>query len=283
MGFFSAAKTAFAPVGLLLNQQRGIAKLGFLAPFEGATKSIKRVGRGQASGLGKTSGRGQKGQKARGKVPRWFEGGQTPYFKRFPIIGFKRPHKRVYNDLNLEKVQHFWEKGRIPLREGDVLDYKVMRECGLVTGTVKDGVKLLGNGKETYNVPLNIEATRASTGAINAVERTGHSYTSVYRTKLGLQAFLNPDRFLLRKGYVPLQARPMHKRDIAYYLSEERRGYLLKDRLIFLDQVEAVQSKMANKTKRIQRKTELERQLDSASSKAHNDFAQSRVVDLASL
>ncbi|PVH19235.1 ribosomal protein L15 [Candidozyma haemuli] len=284
MGFFSAAKAMFTtPVGVLLNQQRGMARLGNLAPMEGAVKGYKRVGRGQASGLGKTSGRGQKGQKARGKVPRWFEGGQTPYFKRFPVVGFKRPHRREYNGLNLEKVQHFWEKGRIPLKEGETLDYKVMRECGLVTGTMKDGVKLLGNGKETYNVPLNIEATKASIGAINAVEKTGHSYTSVYRTNLGLRAFLDPNKFLLKKGYVPMQARPMHKRDVAYYSNPEKRGYLLNDRSIFLDPVGAIQANIAGKTKKRDKKSALEAQLEKASNKSYGDFSQTRVVDVSSL
>lgn len=283
MGFFSSARAIItAPVGNLLNQHRGFARLGDLAPFEGAVKAYKRVGRGQASGLGKTSGRGQKGQKARGKVPRWFEGGQTPYFKRFPIIGFKRPHAREYNDLNLEKVQHFWEMGRIPLKEGETLDYKVMRECGLVTGSMKDGVKLLGNGKETYNVPLNVEATRASIGAINAVEKAGYTYTSVYRTKLGLRAFLDPNRFLLKKGYVPLQARPTHKRDIKYYSDPERRGYLLKDTLIMLDQIKELQSSNAKSKKKVT-KTTLERQLENASRKSYGDYSQNRVVDVSSL
>ncbi|PSK74869.1 ribosomal protein L15 [Candidozyma auris] len=284
MGFFTAARAAIArPVGILLNQSRGVAQLGNLAPFEGAVKGYKRVGRGQGSGLGKTSGRGQKGQKARGKVPRWFEGGQTPYFKRFPIIGFKRPHKREYNDLNLDRIQEFWNSGRIPLKEGETLDYKVMRDCGLVTGSIKDGVKLLGNGKETYNVPLNVEATRASIGAINAVENTGHSYTSVYRTKLGLRAFLNPDRFLLRKGYVPLQARPMHKRDIKYYSDPERRGYLLKHPEIFLDQVKAQQAEKQSRVKKVAVRSGLAAQLENASKKTYTDYSKNRVVDVSSL
>ena len=145
--------TRFPRIGAQLVNLGGLrhntsSHLGTLQPFEGAVSSYKRLGRGQASGLGKTAGRGQKGQKARGKVPRWFEGGQTPFYKRFQIIGFKRPHKKVYNELNLERIQIFWDNNRIPLQPGELLTIQKMRQFGIITGSVKDGVKVLGNGKE---------------------------------------------------------------------------------------------------------------------------------------
>lgn len=276
LGLHKAAKV-LAP-SQLLTAVRGVSYLGSLAAFEGAVKSYKRLGRGPASGKGKTSGRGQKGQKARGSVPRWFEGGQTPFYKRFPITGFKRPHAKIYHDVNLERIQDLWDNGRIPLKAGETLTIKVMKECGLITGSMKDGVKILGNGKETYSVPLNIEASRASAAAIATIEKLNCTYTAVYHTELGLQAHLNPDQFLLKKGYVPMQARPTHKRDIAYYLNPEKRGYLLKDPSLLLEHVDG--SKVVRKATK---KTELEKLLEGALQKKYGEFSQTRVVDLSSL
>ncbi|EEQ36789.1 hypothetical protein CLUG_00912 [Clavispora lusitaniae ATCC 42720] len=279
LGLFNVAKSWVAtPVQPFLSCVRNVSYLGNLAAFDGAVKGYKRLGRGPASGKGKTSGRGQKGQKARGKVPHWLEGGQTPYYKRFPIIGFKRSHRKIFHDVNLDRIQDFWDHGRIPLKAGETLTIKAMRDCGLLTGTLKDGVKLLGNGSETYNVPLNVEASRATSSVINAISKLGYTYTSVYHTKLGLQAHVDPDRFLLKKGYVPLQARPTHKRDIAYYSDPAHGGYLLKDRSLLLDHVGG-----SNMQKKKERKSELKRSLENASDRRHGDFAENKVVDLASL
>ncbi|KAK6465268.1 mitochondrial 54S ribosomal protein YmL10/YmL18 [Scheffersomyces coipomensis] len=251
----------------LLTSIRNIGYMGYLKPNDGAVVGYKRLGRGQASGLGKTSGRGQKGQKARGKVPRWMEGGQTPYHLRFPIIGFKRPHKKEYHQLNLDRIQEFWNTNRIPLKEGGLLDIKVMRECGLITGSIKDGVKILGNGAEEYNVPLNIEASRASDKAIQIIEKLNHTFVARYFTKLGLRAHLNPDLFLLKKGYVPLQARPTHRRDIEFYSNPEKRGYLLQDTSLLLDHLKANTTKTTRKS---DGKSALAQQLETASNKKYN-------------
>ncbi|EGV65515.1 hypothetical protein CANTEDRAFT_129622 [Yamadazyma tenuis ATCC 10573] len=256
----------------------GSSFLGSLAPIEGAVVSYKRLGRGQASGKGKTSGRGQKGQKARGKVPKWFEGGQTPFYKRFPIIGFKRPHRKEYNQLNLERIQEFWDNNRINLQPGELLTIQKMRECGLVTGSTRDGIKILGNGKETYTVPIHIEASRASIGAIKSIEKTGHEFTAKYFTKLGLKAHINPDRYILKKGYLPLQARPTHRRDIEFYSNPHKRGYLLKDPSLLLahrGQTKAV--------KKVVRKSYLSSELEAASDAKIPDFAQSTVLKLSEL
>lgn len=275
LGLYTSNKVIASP---FLTVLRNVSYLGRLSAYDGAVKSYKRLGRGPASGKGKTSGRGQKGQKARGSIPRWFEGGQTPFYKRFPIIGFKRPFKKVYHDINLDRILDFWQHGRIPLKEGETLTIKVMRDCGLLTGTLKDGVKLLGNGADEYSVPLNIEASKASASVIATIEKLGYSYTAVYHTTLGLQAHVNPDRFLLKKGYVPLQARPTHKRQIAYYSNPEKRGYLLKDPSLLLDHVDG-----SNVQRRNKKKSELTRLLENALQRRYNEFSQTRVVDLASL
>ncbi|AOW27519.1 ribosomal protein L15 [Candida albicans P57072] len=246
---------------------RQLGALGYLKPHEGSTFNYKKLGRGQSSGKGKTAGRGQKGQKARSKVPWWFEGGQTPYYKRFPITGFRKPYQTVLEEVNLSKIQDFWDNGRIPLQKGETLNIKVMKDCGLVTGSLKDGIKILGKGVENYNVPLNIEASRASDIAIQAIEKAGNSFTARYFTRLGLRAHVNPEQFLLKRGYVPLQARPTHKRDIEFYSNPDKRGYLQKDRSILLDPLEKAREELANKkpTKKLSKFKSLEEQLEEAS------------------
>lgn len=262
----------------LLTSFRNISYLGKLEPFEGAVTQYKRLGRGPASGKGKTSGRGQKGQKARGKVPKWYEGGQTPFYKRFPIIGFKRPHRKIYHDINLERIQDFWNTGRIPLNPGETLTIKVMKDCGIISGTLKDGAKILANGKEDYNVPLSIEASKASLSAIRAIENLDQKFTAVYHSELGLKAHVDPDYFYLRKGYLPLQARPTHRRDIGYYSNPDKRGYLLENKSILLDHMGQESSARRNV-----RKSELANQLESASNKTSSDFAQSSEISVADL
>lgn len=262
-----------------INQIRNSSYIGFLKPNEGAVTSYKRLGRGASSGLGKTSGRGQKGQKARGSVPRWLEGGQTPYYKRFPIIGFKRPHRREYNDINLEQILEFWAKNRIPLQAGDTLTIKVMRESGMITGSLKDGVKILSRGADIYNVPLNIEASQGSELAIKTVENLGHKFTARYFTKLSLHSHVNPDRFILKKGYVPLSPRPIHRRDIEYYSNPEKRGYLLEDTSLLLDYMKSEKKSYVKAGKR----TSLERQSDGASKKRFGVYEQNGVVNLSDL
>lgn len=262
----------------LLTSFRNISYLGKLEPFEGAVTQYKRLGRGPASGKGKTSGRGQKGQKARGKVPKWYEGGQTPFYKRFPIIGFKRPHRKIYHDINLERIQDFWNTGRIPLYPGETLTIKVMKDCGIISGTLKDGAKILANGKEDYNVRLSIEASKASLSAIRAIENLDQKFTAVYHSELGLKAHVDPDYFYLRKGYLPLQARPTHRRDIGYYSNPDKRGYLLENKSILLDHMGQESSSRRNV-----RKSELANQLESASNKTSSDFAQSSEISVADL
>ncbi|KAI5951539.1 MRPL10 [Candida jiufengensis] len=246
--------------------------LGSLSPNEGSTQGYKRLGRGPSSNKGKTSGRGQKGQKARGKVPIWMEGGQTPYFKQMPMVGFRNAHNaKQYHEVNLSKIQDFWENNRIPLKEGETLTIKVMKDCGIITGTLKDGVKLLGvSSQGKYNVPLNVEASKATEQAIEKIEKEAKmSFTARYFSKLGLRAFVNPSYFLLRKGYVPLQARPTSQKDISYYSSELRRGYLHKDPSILTNHLQKAKEELKNikpKKKSTSKFKSLNEQLKDASS-----------------
>ena len=110
-------------------------KLHNLYPNPGSTKTSKRVGRGPGSGLGKTSGRGEKGQNARsgGGVRPGFEGGQTPLFQRIPKRGFSNaPFKTVYAVINLSDLNKF--------EDGAVITPELLKEMGLVKQQM-DGIK----------------------------------------------------------------------------------------------------------------------------------------------
>ncbi|CDO95383.1 unnamed protein product [Kluyveromyces dobzhanskii CBS 2104] len=220
-----------SPFGSLIQKPfvRQISILGGLKPSEGSKKNYKRLGRGPSSGKGKTAGRGQKGQKARGHVKSWFEGGQTPIFKLFPKLGFTNVTSLELRELNLDRITWFHQKGRLQLEPGETLTMKRMKELGLVTGSIKDGIKILGDGKLSFNLPIKIEATRASQGAIEAIEKAGGSFTARYFNRLGLKAHLSPNWFLEKYGRVPLQARPTKRKDIEYYSTAEKRGYLIKE------------------------------------------------------
>lgn len=228
---------------LAFQSYRYVSILGQLKPSDGSTKSFKRLGRGPSSGLGKTSGRGQKGQKARGKVKSWFEGGQTPIYKLFPKIGFTNVGAKPLKELNLKRIQWFHDKNRLHLQPGEVLDMNKMRKLGLVTGPIKYGVKILASGKFHYNLPIALEASRASAKAIAAIEKAGGKFTARYYTPLGLRAHLNPQWFLEKRGRVPLQARPTKRRDIDFYSKEEKRGYLVMEKDKLLQDIKEAQNK----------------------------------------
>ncbi|CDH15287.1 related to 54S ribosomal protein L10,mitochondrial [Zygosaccharomyces bailii ISA1307] len=245
---------------------RCISILGNLKSSEGSTKGFKRLGRGPSSSKGKTSGRGQKGQKARGKVKSWFEGGQTPIYKLFPKIGFTNVNSRPLNELNLARVQWFHDLGRLNLEPGEVLDMKKMKDLGLVTGPIKHGIKILGNGKTRFNVPIKIEASKATSDAITAIESAGGEFTARYFSRLGLRAHLVPHWFLEKRGRIPLQARPIKRKDIQYYSDDSRRGYLVKEQNEYWQLIrDARQGGAGQLTRKRTKKSALEVQLEKLS------------------
>jgi large subunit ribosomal protein L15 len=144
-------------------------KLNELKPAPGSRSARKRVGRGTGSGLGKTAGKGHKGQKARsGVAVRAFEGGQMPIYRRLPKRGFKNPFRKVFAPLNLDSLQQAVDAGR--LDAGKKVDYDALRAAGLVTDR-QDGIKLLARGELTAALTLEVE--RASSAAVAAVEKAG--------------------------------------------------------------------------------------------------------------
>ena len=140
-------------------------KLHELEKNIGATHAKKRVGRGSGSGLGKTSGRGQKGQKARsgGSINPVFEGGQLPLYRRIPKRGFTNAKfKTVYAVINLSDLNVF--------EDGTVVTPALLKETGLLKNQL-DGVKVLGNG--TLEKKLTVQANKFSKEAIEKINKAG--------------------------------------------------------------------------------------------------------------
>ena len=131
----------------------------------GATHSKKRVGRGSGSGLGKTSGRGQKGQKARSgvSISPVFEGGQSPLYRRIPKRGFTNgKFKTRFATVNVSELNVF--------DDGAVVTPALLKEKKIIRKEL-DGVKVLGNGKLTKK--LTIQANKFSESALKKIEESG--------------------------------------------------------------------------------------------------------------
>ena len=139
-------------------------KLHDLKPAEGATTARKRLGRGTGSGLGKTSGKGHKGAKARsggGKRP-GFEGGQMPLTMRLPKRGFTNKWRVEYATVNVERLNIF--------EDGATVTPVELVESGILKN-VQDGVKILGNGEITKK--LTVKATKFTESAKEKIEAAG--------------------------------------------------------------------------------------------------------------
>jgi large subunit ribosomal protein L15 len=146
-------------------------KLNDLRDNQGARKGRVRVGRGIGSGLGKTAGRGQKGQKSRSGVSVWgFEGGQMPLHMRLPKRGFNNIFAKDYAEVNVGAIQKALDAGR--LDAGGTIDHSALKAAGLARGG-KDGVRLLGKGALSAKVALRVAGVSA--GARRAIEAAGGS------------------------------------------------------------------------------------------------------------
>ena len=139
-------------------------ELNNLKPKKGARHAKKRVGRGPGSGHGKTSSRGEKGQKSRSGYSRQmgFEGGQMPLHRRLPKRGFTNIFKKTYAVVNLADLERF--------DNGATVDEAALRSAGIVKGRA-DGIKVLGNGK--LSKKLTVSATKFSETAKASIEAAG--------------------------------------------------------------------------------------------------------------
>ena len=140
-------------------------KLNELQRNIGATHAKKRIGRGPGSGLGKTSGKGQKGQKARSgaSINPVFEGGQLPLYRRLPKRGFTNDKFRTrYAVINLESLNRF--------EDGTVVTPALLKETGIIKNQL-DGIKVLGTGK--LEKKLTIQANKFSASALEKIQESG--------------------------------------------------------------------------------------------------------------
>jgi large subunit ribosomal protein L15 len=145
-----------------------MAELHDLSPSEGSTRPRKRVGRGQGSGLGKTAGRGQDGQKSRsgGRIRRDFEGGQMPLMRRIPKRGFKNIYRVEYQIVNVRDLARC---------DGDV-GLEALKAAGLIA-SLRKPVKILGEGDTEKS--LNVTAHKFSKSAREKIEAAGGSATVI--------------------------------------------------------------------------------------------------------
>jgi len=144
--------------------------LGTLKPPEGSKKKRKRVGRGDGSGHGGTSGKGHKGQNARsgGKVRSGFEGGQMPLSRRLPKRGFRNPFRKIIVTINVNQLNKF--------PEGSVIDEEALVRAGVVKHK-RDGIKVLGRGSIDY--PVSLKMNLISRGAREKIQAVGGSIIEV--------------------------------------------------------------------------------------------------------
>jgi large subunit ribosomal protein L15 len=139
-------------------------KLHELAPAAGSKQKPTRVGRGLGSGLGKTSGKGHKGQKARsgGNVRPGFEGGQMPIYRRLPKRGFYNKFGKDYTEVNIRELNRF--------EDGTVVDPVLLIEAGVIKN-VRDGIRILGSGE--LEKALTVRANGFTKSAMEKIQAAG--------------------------------------------------------------------------------------------------------------
>ncbi|WP_273755510.1 MULTISPECIES: 50S ribosomal protein L15 [unclassified Bartonella] len=144
-------------------------KLNELRDCEGATKNRKRVGRGIGSGIGKTGGRGVKGQKSRSGVSlNGFEGGQMPIYRRLPKRGFKNFFSKTYNEVSLGRIQLAVDAGKLNIEKP--VDMITLKEAGVIRRE-KSGVRLLSDGDLKAKITFHVSG--ASQAARVKIEKVG--------------------------------------------------------------------------------------------------------------
>ncbi|ORY63344.1 ribosomal protein L18e/L15P [Pseudomassariella vexata] len=223
-------------------QTRNASILSNLRDNPGAYQKRIRVGRGPSSGKGKTSGRGHKGQKQHGHVHPWFQGGQTPLIRAKGRMGFENFRADVLSHVNLDKLQEWIDQGRIdPTKQ---ITPKELIKSNLV-GSIKDGIKLLSRGGNTLKQPIDIIVSRASAGAIDAIEKAGGKVVTRYYTRQSIRRLVQDKSVntslplphgsefvegileeVRQKGFSYRLPDPTSRWDMEYYRDPAHRGYL---------------------------------------------------------
>ena len=159
-------------------------KLNEIRDNPGATHSKKRVGRGIGSGLGKTGGRGVKGQKSRSGVSiKGFEGGQMPIYRRLPKRGFTPPSQKTYVTVSLARLARAVEAGK--LDTGATIDAAALVTAGVIR-RAKDGVRVVSDGDAPKGLTLDVAG--ASAKAVEKIEAAGGSVTVPSRAEVKADA-----------------------------------------------------------------------------------------------
>ena len=142
-------------------------RINELKPAEGSVSKSKRLGRGIGSGLGKTSGKGHKGQNARsgGGVRPGFEGGQMPLIRQLPKIGFTNNFRKVYTTINVGELEVF--------DNGTTITVDLLKSKNIISKIEPYGLKVLGNGNLTKK--LNVQAAKFTDGAAKKITAAGGS------------------------------------------------------------------------------------------------------------
>ena len=140
-------------------------RINELKPAEGSVSKSKRLGRGIGSGLGKTSGKGHKGQNARsgGGVRPGFEGGQMPLIRQLPKIGFTNNFRKVYTTINVGELE--------VLDNGTTVTVELLKSKNIISKIEPYGLKVLGNGNLTKK--LNVQAAKFTDGAVKKITAVG--------------------------------------------------------------------------------------------------------------
>lgn len=172
----------------------------------GARKKEVRVGRGRGSGCGKTSGRGQKGQKARNSIRLGFEGGQTPLHKRLPKRNIYDRFARELQPVSLRAIQRFIDTGRLDPTQR--IGFRELVKSGCVQYP-EHGLMLVGTA--FFNVPVQIDITEADPASARKVIQCGGSVRLVWYNRLGLRAAIKPEKWLDQMLPLPKFARPPPK------------------------------------------------------------------------
>ncbi|KAJ5551208.1 Ribosomal protein L15 bacterial-type [Penicillium sp. DV-2018c] len=245
---------ASSPLAFLLpqsQQTRPNSILASLSDTPGAYNKRIRRGRGPASGKGKTSGRGHKGQGQHGKVPAGFNGGQTKDI----IVHGERGGVNIFSVdmavVNISRIQDWIDQGRINPNQPITMKELYESKC---TSRPIDGLKILGDGADSLKQPIHVVASRVSASAIAAIEAAGGSVTTRYYTPSSIRRILDGETHsflsaawdrasgsealyrlanipvsepnLLVREYAYALPDPTKRRDIEYYRDPAHRGYL---------------------------------------------------------
>ena len=160
-------------------------KLNEVRDNPGARHAFKRLGRGSGSGLGKTSGRGGKGQTARSGVAiNGFEGGQTPLHRRMPKRGFNNIFRMDFQEVNLADLQNAIDDGK--LGAGAKITAESLVEAGVLRRK-RDGVRILGAGADSFKAKVTLEVAGASKSAVAAIEKAGGSVSLIDFVRPGVK------------------------------------------------------------------------------------------------